>query len=1277
MAMGRLTRVLVALTRWGLGVCALLAVLVALYVSLGRELVPLVAEYRADVESKAEQALGLPVHVGALEGRWSGLAPVLRVRDLQLGEGATVLRLDDVKVVPDVWASLTAREVRLARIQLGGLQLILRENEQGAWSLEGLPKKDDAPLDPAELLQRLRQLGRIDVFDSQVTLHPWQRDPLTLTYVSVGLQAGASRHALDLRATLPDGQPLSLNLRSRATPSAWRDGQVEAYLSLPQSDWARWLPPRLLGQWHADALRAGGEFWVDWSKGQLQQAVVRLNAPELHGAYAGRKAARLNNLALGAWFQRQEQGFDVVVDSLAMDVGKTRWESHLQLQQRPGEDAAAESWNVQADRLDLTPLTPLVDALAPLPDKVMAVVDGLNVTGALRNVRLIARPKAEGDQRLQFEANLEKVGFDAYHNAPAAGNVSGSISGDLGHGELRLDTDAFMLHLYPIFAKPWHYQKANARLTWALDKEGFTLAAPYLKVLGEEGKIAGDFLIRLLFEEGREDYMDLRVGLTEGDGRYTAKYLPEVLSPALDEWLRSAIVKGTVDEGYFQYQGSLNHGVAPEARSISLFFKVRDAALDFQPGWPQVQHVDGDVFIEDSGVRIKAQRGVLLDTKVSNVSVDIPHVDEGQQSHLYLDGDFDGSLGDGLKILKEAPIGTGEIFAGWEGEGPLKGKVKLDIPLARGQRPKVQVDFATDDARLKVAPPSLELSRLKGDFSFDLDKGLSGKGISLQAFGKPVTAQITAEGQPGQMQTRVNASGQVSLKALTDWLQFNQALPASGDLPYQLQVSLGSRDNRLSVNSSLKGLAIDLPAPFGKAASDTRDTRFSMTLQGPERRFDVAYTDLARFAYAAPAEKLGQGRGELLLGTGDAQVPAGQGLRVRGHLETLDLGPWQEQAARLAGDDPGGSARQNLQGVDLSIGQLKAFGLDLNQAVVRLARGGPAWDLRLDSKEVIGNARVPDAKGAPMVVRMQTLRLPAASAAEKQAEAQAEEGPDPLASFDPRKVPALDLSIDKLYRGDDLYGSASLKLRPTARGVTASDIDLDFKGLRIDGGGGWEGEPGKTGSWYKGRLDGKNLADVLKAWGFAPTVTSRDFRLDVDGRWPGSPASVSLKRFSGSMDAALRTGQFVEVEGSAQALRVFGLLNFNSIGRRLRLDFSDLFDKGLAYDRVKGLLVASDGVYVTREPIAVTGPSSNFELDGTLDLVRDRVDTNLQVSLPVTNNLPLAALIVGAPAVGGALFLVDRLIGDRVSRFASVHYRVEGPVKEPRITFVKPFEKSR
>ena len=63
--MERLIRVLGILTRWGLGLCALLAVLVALYVSLGRELAPLVAEYRVEVQTKASDALGMPLRCRA------------------------------------------------------------------------------------------------------------------------------------------------------------------------------------------------------------------------------------------------------------------------------------------------------------------------------------------------------------------------------------------------------------------------------------------------------------------------------------------------------------------------------------------------------------------------------------------------------------------------------------------------------------------------------------------------------------------------------------------------------------------------------------------------------------------------------------------------------------------------------------------------------------------------------------------------------------------------------------------------------------------------------------------------------------------------------------------------------------------------------------------------------------------------------------------------------------------------------------------------------------
>ena len=1267
--MDRLTRILAALTRWGLGLCALVLVLMALFVSLGRELTPLVAEYRADVETKASAALGMPLHIGELEGNWSGFAPVLLAHDVMVGEGSNALRLDQVRAVPDIWASLLAREIRIAHLELNGLKISLKEGEDGHWALEGLPVRQDQPLDPEQLFNRMQMVQQLSVLDSQVTLQPLDQPPLTLTYVGLNLRTGVSRQRIDARLTLPDGQPVAMSLRTRIRASQWQDGEVEAYLSLPQSDWSKWLPERLTQQWNFSEIKAGGELWVNWSEGALQSAAIRLNAPQLKGAYAERKPIQINNLALNGYFQRSSTGVQVTLDSLAMSLDETRWESKLQFQQTAATDTTPELLHLQADRIDLTPLTPLLNALGPLPEGVATAVERLKVTGVLRNVLIDLRPAATDDSKFSFAANLERVGFDAYHGAPAARNVSGSISGDLGQGELRMDSKDFSLHLDPIFAKPWQYIQANARLTWKLDKEGFTLIAPYLKVLGEEGKIAGDFLIRLHFDHTQEDYMDLRVGLVDGDGRYTAKYLPAVLSPALDEWLRTAILKGAVDEGFFQYQGSLNHGAPETARSISLFFKVHDAELAFQPGWPHVSKVSGDVFIEDSGVRILADKGQLLDTQVNDVYVNIPHVPAGQSPHLFLDGGFAGGLGDGLKILQEAPIGTADTFAGWEGEGDLQGKLNLDIPLVKGEQPKILVDFKTDKARLKLREPILELTQLKGDFRFDSTKGLSGQKITARAFDKPVTAQIFADGSAGKLNTRVTAAGQVEVKKLTEWLNVTQPLPVSGVVPYQLQLNLDGADSQLIVSSNLKGVAVDLPAPFGMAADVGRDTVFRMTLQGPERRYWVNYGELANFTFAAPTGNFVDGRGELFLGGGDAVLPGNKGLRVRGVLSELDVSPWQDLVSKYAGQDPGGSAKQLLSGADFKVGKLSGFGTTLDQASVQLTRKPAAWALQLDSQQAKGTVGIPDAKAAPIAVNLQYVRLPAPDPTVLADE----NSPDPLATVDPTKIPALDITINQLFQGQDLVGGWQLKVRPTAKGIALNTLDLGLKGIFLQGSGGWEGTPGNSSSWYKGRVSGKNLADVLKGWGFAPSVTSEEFHMDVDGRWPGSPAWLATKRFSGSLDASLNKGQFVEVEGSAQALRVFGLLNFNSIGRRLRLDFSDLFGKGLSYDRVKGLLVASNGVYVTREPIRLTGPSSNVELNGTLDLVADQVDAKLLVTLPVTNNLPIAALIVGAPAVGGALFLIDKLIGDRVARFASVAYIVKGPWKEPKITFDKPF----
>ncbi|MGQ7959276.1 YhdP family protein [Pseudomonas sp. SP16.1] len=1268
--MNRLARLLMALLRWTLGVCAALLVLAALYVSLGRELVPWVAEYRLELEDRASATLGVPVRIGALEGQWQGFAPMLLARDVQVGDGEQRLLLDRVRVQPDMLASLLARRARIGHLQLTGLQLHVQQQDDGSWRLQGLP---DGPqggrADVAELLQRLRVVQRLSLVDSQVVLQAAGQEPLKLSYLNLSLRYGATSQRLDARVLLPDGKPLSLQLRTRMQPQQWRQTQAELYLSLPQSDWAAWLPPRLTAGWHLLRLQAGGELWLSTRGDRLQRGALRLHAPQAVASYAEREAVTLDDLAFNAYFQRGAEGVQVVLDSLALSHGQRRiGESRLALRQQLAE-SGEQRWQLSVDRVDLADWAPLAGALAPMPEAAQQALAGLAPFGSLHNVRLDYRPALAGAERLRFAAELRNVGMSAYRGAPAAENASGSVSGDLQRGELRLDSEDFALHLDQLFPQPWRYRHAQARLRWLWNEDGLTLASPYMRLDGEEGQIAGDMLIRLRRDAAAEDYMDLRVGLRDGDALYTEKYLPTRspgMSDELSHWLQTAIRGGRIEEGYFQYQGSLNKGAAREARSLSLFFQVEDAELAFQPGWPSLREGNAEVLIEDDAVRVRLQSGRLLNSQVKDVTADIALLHDGRPPRLKLEGEVSSSLGDALKLLQEAPLGTAEVFAGWQGQGPLAGRLQLDIPLSKGQPPGVVVDFATEGASLELATPALQLSQIQGAFRFNSASGLSAPDVRARLFGHPLRGKISAEGA----RTLFDVRGQAEVETLRRWLGVSQTLPLSGLLPYRLRLTLDGDDSQLRVDSNLKGVAIDLPPPFAKTAAQERYADWRMTLAGDERRYWLDYQGLLSLAFAAPPGEPNQGRGELMLGGEPARLPTSQGLRLRGRLSELDWEAWQQVRQRHA-VEVGADDRRLLKDVQLHVERLRGFGSEVQDLQLGLTREGQAWALRLDSEPAAGRVLLADAADTPIRVDLDYLRLPPADP-DRPADA-----PDPLASFDPRQIPALDLRIDRLQRGDRTLGSWSLKARPEPDGVRFDELDLDLQGLRIGGSAGWRGAPGATRSWYKGSMQGEDLGKVLLAWGFAPSVTSERFRVDVDGNWPGSPAWLSLKRFSGRLEPSLRKGQFVEVQGSAQALRVFGLLNFNSIGRRLRLDFSDLLGKGLSYDRVKGVLQADDGVFATREPIALSGPSSNLELDGNLDMRNERIDAKLLVTLPVTNNLPLAALIVGAPAVGGALFVVDKLLGDRVARFASVQYDVKGPMQNPQITFDKPFEKPR
>jgi uncharacterized protein YhdP len=63
----------------------------------------------------------------------------------------------------------------------------------------------------------------------------------------------------------------------------------------------------------------------------------------------------------------------------------------------------------------------------------------------------------------------------------------------------------------------------------------------------------------------------------------------------------------------------------------------------------------------------------------------------------------------------------------------------------------------------------------------------------------------------------------------------------------------------------------------------------------------------------------------------------------------------------------------------------------------------------------------------------------------------------------------------------------------------------------------------------------------------------------------------------------------------------------------------------------------------------------------------------LEVDVPLTNNLPIASIILGAPQVGGAIYLAERVLGKKIIKVGKTAYKIEGTFGEPQIKFIPPF----
>jgi len=116
--------------------------------------------------------------------------------------------------------------------------------------------------------------------------------------------------------------------------------------------------------------------------------------------------------------------------------------------------------------------------------------------------------------------------------------------------------------------------------------------------------------------------------------------------------------------------------------------------------------------------------------------------------------------------------------------------------------------------------------------------------------------------------------------------------------------------------------------------------------------------------------------------------------------------------------------------------------------------------------------------------------------------------------------------------------------------------------------------------------------------------------------------------------------------------------------------------EGFSFDVMKGHFVVMDGDAFT-DDFAINGTSVNIDISGRTGLVARDYDQLVTVTPQVTSTLPIAGAIAGGPAVGAAVFLADKLMGDSFNRLTQVKYHVTGSWDKPVYSRLKKEERKK
>ena len=1245
--------------RWAIGaVCAALLA-VALLLGLLRVLMPLVPTFQEEIAEWTSEALGYPVEFARIEPSWGFTGPEFRLRGVRVMSergGGPLLLADEILVGINLWTLLPGAGLNLDRMSIVGARLSVRRLGPQTVSVQG---RDPAyyPGGPARMLAfappelRLRDVW-IDFEEPARNVG----ENLWLERLSVTIADG--RIVLDGRLLLPDEYGEWLGLGADIELAQW----TRAFL--PAGRWRLHLEGRsvnlarvreLVAEAAGLPLIGSGDFnvFVDLDGADIEQLFGELDFTDLWVGGDPRDHV----------FDRLAGQFEWQRDGNAVELTASRLEAARNGEDWPDTELSA-SWTLgsggELAALQLQAgFVRLEDAIPPL----LAIARGAGVSPALMPVAGDVRDLSlSWDTRGPFlpeiraafsglslewpDRGLTLAGVDgSLRHESGAGNADLSVSGGGGFAASWLDAAV-------------NLTGAQAELNWRTGPENWSIDGNNLRIGAEGMDFAGRFSLALP-EAGSSPVLDLSGG---GDGiddlPAALKLLPWKNTRGLPfGWLSRALHAGRADGWNMQLSGPLDSFPFGGA-VLRVEMALSDGVLTVHDAWPDVADLSGTLVLNGSSLVILDAEGELAGVRWRDVRTDVRDL---TSPVVEVNGESGDPLPALLAGLARIPMADRihPMLLNAETSGAAGTRVDFRLPIADRSAWEIftETELGGGDFRLNALIPAV--TNLRGSIRFTR-AGVRARELQGRFLDQPLLIDVgRAPAGLAGYGYRLDLDGSATAEALEELFaccaldRLNGQFAWAGSVLVPAMETGPARPVQVRLETDLVGLGSALPYPMDKPADEPGPTRLDLRwgAEDPPRmagRLGLGPGVALEFADGGDGWRITRGR--LHFGDSLPLLPEGPGLVVDGRVNWLRPALWAE----LLGDEA--NSLDLPWELDLTAGEVYTMGNTLKEQSIRVRPRSDGWLVELQGEFADGRLFWPraGAGNGELLADLNWLRLTARD-------------PEPQPPANPRRLPAGKVMLNDLSIGPMRLGEVRARYEKTAGGLAVNWFRTASAAFSSQGSAAWLAADDE-GADQLGRLDmvleSSDAAAALDGLGYARGISGDRGRMTLSASWQGPPTRGFLARANGTASLEVERGEVAALDPGGG--RMLGVLSLARLPRRLALDFREVTEEGLTFDRLAGDFSLRGGQAYTCN-LGLQGAVADLALFGRTGLEDRSYDQVAVVSPNLPDLLSLGGVIVGGTGLGVTMLLLSQAFREPLQAISANYYRVGGSWDEPLV----------